>query len=413
MYSWLTDRSVVKENIKGEAKLEPYDADKSKITNLIDALWRDCPIALDPPCWIDGRSQPDPANLIAFPNGLFDVNNYLYDGSVVLHPIDPLYFTFSTLPYNYDAGATCPQWFKFLSQIFPHEPAKIQLLQEWFGYNLVPDVSQQKFMLWLGKAGSGKSTTLHVLASMLGQHHVAWTSLDQLSERFGITQLIGKSAALVPDGHIGRFTDTSMLIERLKVLTGENGGKMAVRKMREDADEARFFARVTIAANEPPELPDEANALRRRTLALLFTEEFVRNPDRGLPDRLALEAPGVFNWALEGLVRLRQRGEFTIPDSSTQLADDLSRVSSPLRAFVHNCCEVSADHVILADQFLDAWRNWVRINGGSAGMSMKVIYVLCSTFMGIKQRLDVKNGQKYLYLHGIGLTQDAKEKYLK
>lgn len=412
LYAWLTGRLVMTETAGGEPIVKKYAADMSKVTNIVDALWRDCPLRIDPPCWIDGRTSPEPQNLICFPNGLFDVNQFLYDGSSVLHPLTPLFFTFHTLPYEYSPDARCPLWLKFLGQIFPDDHHKIRLLQEWFGYNLVPDTSQQKMMVMLGKAGSGKSTTLHVLAALLGHEQVAQTSFDQLGEKFGISQLIGKLAALIPDGHIGRYTDTKILMERLKVLTGENNGRMGVRKMREDASEARFYARVTIATNEPPEFPDDANAMHRRTLALLFTEEFVKNPDRSLPERLAAEAPGIFNWALEGLARLRARGVFSLPESSIKLIGDLSRIASPLQQFVYDCGDVTSGGEEPTDVLVQVWRNWMREQGGSGGMPLKFIHNLCMNFNGLRQVFDVRNGQRTSKIVGLSLTKEAKEKYL-
>lgn len=411
LYGWLTDR-YVKVGEGDKTKVVPYAADRSKVGNIIDALTRDCPISADPPCWLDGRETPDPRSLVCFPNGLLDVDQYMADGSIVLHPLTPHYFTFHVRPYDFDPDARCPMWLEFLAQTFPDDPKKIALLQEWGGLLQVPDISFQKMCLFLGPPGTGKSTTLYVLERVLGSDEVAQTSLDNLGERHGAAHLIGKLAAFVPDGHIGRYTDSTLLLERLKVLTGENGGRMAVRRMREDATDAHFYARITIATNEPPEWPDEANALHRRMLPLLFTER-CKSPDRGLPDRLATEAPGIFNWFLEGLARLRYRGEFTVPDSSAAMAEKLSLISSPLRQFVYECCTVSSAETVALDTLFAAWKNWRRETGGVAGMALKFAHNLELNIPTVRLVREVGiDGLAVPRMAGIALTQPARERYL-
>lgn len=413
IYAWLTDRNYKALDLNtGEAQILPFNADRSKVGNIIDALSRDCPLQAEPPCWLDGRTDMDPRNLICFPNGVLDVPTYLNDGTTTLHPLSPLFFTFNVMPYDFDPTAQCPLFMAALGQIFPTEPKKRLLLQEWFGYNCVPDISQQKFMLFIGPAGTGKSTIISAMTAMLGAGQVAITSLHSLGEQFGLGHLIGKLSAIVPDGHIGRQTDSKILMERLKVMTGENDGRMQVRRMREDASDARFFARLTMAANELPELPDDGNALQRRTLALQFTESFVGKEDRSLPDKLAKEASGILNWALQGLDRLYRQGHFTIPDSSEELGRQFAMVASPLQQFVYECCEVGSAGFTMTETMYDCWRNWCKDRGVTAGMRMKFNHNLTLNIPSIRQINDVKNGQKESRFNGISLTKAARDKYL-
>lgn len=49
---------------------------------------------------------------------------------------------------------------------------------------------------------------------------VASTSLASLGGRFGLEPLVGKLAALIDEGHLGKFSDTSLVLERLKAISG-------------------------------------------------------------------------------------------------------------------------------------------------------------------------------------------------
>jgi putative DNA primase/helicase len=51
-----------------------------------------------------------------------------------------------------------------------------------------------------------------------------------------------------------------------------------------------------------------------------------------------MELPGIFNWAVEGLRRLRQHGRFTEPRLSREALDAYKRESNPARTFLTEYC---------------------------------------------------------------------------
>ena len=60
------------------------------------------------------------------------------------------------IPVEYDPEAACPEWEKFIKQIFPKDAQ--DLPWEIAGNLLVPDTSSQKAILLVGEGGNGKST---------------------------------------------------------------------------------------------------------------------------------------------------------------------------------------------------------------------------------------------------------------
>ena len=415
LYKWLTDRSYRQEQLDGAVELEPYEADKSKITNIIDALSDPCPLQAEPPCWLDGRTEPDPRNLVAFPNGVLDVNAYIRDGTTELAPLSPLFFTFGSFPYPFDPAAGCPLWERFISEVLPDDPKKRMLVQEWAGYLILPDTSHQKLMVFNGPSGSGKTTLLHGLLAMLGSKQVCHPSLAGLGQEFGLAQVVGKLAAFVGDAELDRSANKGRIMERLKEMTGSVHPILEVRRMQIAETPMHLFARITIACNDLPDLPDSGGALPRRTLALHFTERFEsesRKPDRQLPDKLAKEAPGILNWALVGLERLRRQGYFTIPASSEALAKKFASNASPLSQFVEECCEVGSDKTSAEETMYAAWRNWAREHGLGPGMRLKFGHNLKNIITTVRQVIDVRDGKKVGGFLGIGLTKDAKDQYL-
>jgi putative DNA primase/helicase len=66
-------------------------------------------------------------------------------------PPMPRFFMATSLDYDFDAVADQPvAWLEFLGQLWPNDEQSIATLQEWFGYLLSPDTSQQKISMLLG-----------------------------------------------------------------------------------------------------------------------------------------------------------------------------------------------------------------------------------------------------------------------
>jgi putative DNA primase/helicase len=135
-----------------------------------------------------------------------------------LYPPSADYFNLVASDVVYDPKAPEPvQWLAFLDQLFkPEMPEEvsvvtdeqevdeqsIMLLQEWFGYSLPPDTSQQKILLIVGPKRSGKGTSMRILRMLLGPGSVAGPTISSLSETFGLEPLITKTMAIISDARI-------------------------------------------------------------------------------------------------------------------------------------------------------------------------------------------------------------------
>ena len=93
--------------------------------------------ALEQPAWLDGEEAVAPRDLLAMPAGLADIIAYS-EGRSYSHPPTPRFFTAHGLDYDLDPNAECAAWHHFLNQLWPDEQQSIELLQEFFGYLLLP-----------------------------------------------------------------------------------------------------------------------------------------------------------------------------------------------------------------------------------------------------------------------------------
>ena len=100
---------------------------------------------------------------------------------------------------------------------------------------------------------------------------------------------------------------------------------------------------------------------------LVLTQSFLGREDPGLTDRLLAEAPGIFNWAIEGLDRLNERGYFEPPESGKDAVQQLEDLSSPVSAFVRDRCNIGHALGVNVDELFAAWGRWCDGNGNQQG----------------------------------------------
>jgi putative DNA primase/helicase len=305
--------------------------------------------------------------LLCFPNGVIDTDEYVETGKFRLLDSEPDLFHLSHRPFAFDPTAQCPLWRKFLNESLP-ELDKQRLLQEWFGINLIPDNSLEKLMLLYGLRRSGKGLVLTVMRSMLGSENVASTNFQQLGEKYGLETLVGRLAAHIGDARLSaRGVDSMSSLETLLTVVGND--TVGIRRMAKDTlANIHLYARFSIATNDIPTFPDHAGALEARILPLHFNISFESNPDTTLKERIPREAPAITLWALQGLKRLRDNGnQFTIPESSRLLLQQIRYRMSPIAEFMDECLHGESEEGIKTRVAYGAYRNWAMQSGLHVG----------------------------------------------
>lgn len=410
LYEFLEGKHVKRFAPNGECKIAPYEPTRAKVSDILDATLKTCYVVDDPPLWRDGRTAPEPKNVVVFQNGMLDAEAYAEDDADLL-PLTPKFFSRTALPFAFKAGAKCHRWKLFLHQIFDGDAEKIALLQEWFGYNLVPDNGLSKFMLFVGHPGTGKSTVLDILQYVLGPGQYAFTSFKQLGSDFGLHPLVGKLAAIMPDAHLSRRTDAMQALEVLKEIVG--GDTIAVNRKFLNTIDTQLSCRFTIATNELPRLPDNCRALERRLCLLDFLVSFIGREDVRLREKLRIEAPGIILWAIDGLKRLRQTGTFTAPKSTLRVIEDFSRILSPVIDFVEDCCELVPEAEVSTREVYDVWCRWASERGLAPNTDSVFGQRLLNQMLQVKrERHRLQGRRQYVYI-GMRLTDAAVNQYLK
>ncbi|QDU67328.1 phage/plasmid primase, P4 family [Engelhardtia mirabilis] len=336
----------------------PFKPMRSNVTEVLGALESVTIRARDlyaPPCWI-AEPGPPPREIISCANGLL----HLPTGRLL--QATPSFFTRNALEIAYDPDALPPEgWLAFLGQLWPKDPDSIGVLQEVFGYLLVPDTSQQKVFLLVGPARSGKGTIGRVLTRLVGEANAVGSDMRTLGGNFGLQPLIGKQLAIVADMRLGKRSDPATIAENLLRISGED--LVTADRKNKTAWTGTLAVRFVIMTNELPRFSDASGALANRFVPLVMTESFLGREDHGLTARLLSELPGILNWAVEGWRRLRDRGHFVLPGSSRDAVQDLLDMASPVSAFVRDVCVLDPEARVEKGQLYAVWREWCLARG--------------------------------------------------
>jgi putative DNA primase/helicase len=276
----------------------------------------------------DERFEPgrDPVtDRINFRNGMYDLQKG------VLEQHSKRDYSLVQIPWDYDREAECEKWRNALKDWLPQEDTR-KFLQEYVGYCLVPDTSQHKFLYLTGSGANGKSTFLSVLEEMFGEEITSNIPLRKLIDggRFEKAYLRGKLVNFCADID-SKYIDSTGLLKKL--VAGDT-----VRAEIKHGKSFDFspFVRLIFSANELPVSKDKSKAFYRRMKIVEFPNEFeidAPDTDPDLEEKLVNEIPGIINWAIEGLNRLRKNGSFTFSSNMQDKMKRYKRVNDSVRAF--------------------------------------------------------------------------------
>jgi putative DNA primase/helicase len=285
-------------------------------------------------------------------------------GQPELRPHKPESYLTSCLPISFDPSATCPIYDKAVSQIFDNATAPDHMVRHWHevsGYAIQPLRDIPCFCLLIGDGANGKTKLLQTKQRLLGPDAVYNGPIAKfLRDRFNVAALAGKLLFVDDDMALDTHLDDGLLktISEAKDLTTRHAyGRHSFK--------FRCLALPVMAGNHYPSTSDSSHGLRRRAMVIPFDRKFgPQEADKDLfPKIWATELPGILNRALEGLARLRKRGDFELPIDCERAAHDFMAHSIPLLAFIKDECEEAPEGYIFLDEFWPALVAWAAEQG--------------------------------------------------
>jgi P4 family phage/plasmid primase-like protien len=394
-----------KQDKKGN--IVPFSPNPANVSAALDAIKAIVHLQNDanakPPVWLDGyaATRPTANKLVSLKNGLF----HLEDAILLPHSLG--FFTVNSLPFAYDPAAKCPQWNRFLSDLWEDDQESIDTLQEMFGYILSGDTSQQKFFNLIGPRRSGKGTINKILVDLLGQHNTVAPQMEELCDTFGLQPWLGKLLASFTDARAPERNRSAVVSQLLRIVGGDT---VTVNRKNRESWNGYLPTRIVMYSNEVLQLTENSNALTGRMIVLKMNKSFYGKEDTALSTRLQAELSGIFNWAMEGLRRRLERGGYFIqPESGKQLLETMEELSNPIGTFIDDALVFDGGGVVRKDHLFTCFKRWSVKHGLHPGneLSFKRRFLAATQDHNIQSTRSTGDGGRRPIYQGIRLNSEA------
>jgi len=312
------------------------------------------------PFFLDHRATTD--SFVALKDGLASIDK-LMAGEIAISPATMSYFNLARVPHHLDDVSSCTTWNMFLREMIPDGDTR-SLIQEWFGYNLLPSSRFQKFLILAGPGANGKSVICLVLELVLGEENCSHLSLEVFNEgkSFSLAELEGKLANIASEIDSGSKASEGTL---KKIAAGDPF--MADRKFR-DPFKLLPTAKMTFATNDTPTFRDRSEGIWRRLILVpMLKVKEESEQDRRLVDRNfwknSGELPAILSWSIDGLARLLRNGEFTKPSQIAAAITEHRIESNMERLFLEDHLVESPGSRIFDHETFPAFDEWCKERG--------------------------------------------------
>lgn len=265
------------------------------------------------------------------------------------------------LPITFDAIAKPHSFLAWLEQVLGDDPEIHRHMWEVLGYLLMTGNPLQKIFLLYGEGGNGKGTMLRVIRTLLGRANYSSISMHQLvDDRFATSGLYGKTANISGDLSSRFLSDPQIL----KEITG--GDSISASRKFGHSFEFVPYAVPIFASNEFFRTSDNSIGWRRRWEVIDFVQ---RVEGAGPFDEQLLfdDAAGIFNYAMEGLRRVMERGKFAPPQAAQDATTRLHDAADPLVLWLDEDDGVyqGPEHTAPTSDVYRRYAGWCRRNGYS------------------------------------------------
>lgn len=253
----------------------------------------------------------------------------------------------------------------YLAQAFEGEEVQGLVLQEFAGAMMfgMANIVFQKALLLRGDGMNGKNVTVDMLKGLVPPAYVSNVSPFQFGDPLYVAGLSGKMMNVATEMNKGQRIPNAGFKKVIDegVLTGK-------RLYQQPFDFPSTAAHI-FSSNYPVRTDDGSGGMIRRWLMLRYIHK-VAVEDR-IPHLGAIiaknEGPQLFNWAMEGLLRLWQQGDFTRTPSQDYLQKEMFLETDSVSSFLADDDIITVDSTkklrVLRSGLYNHYRDWCRDNG--------------------------------------------------
>lgn len=324
---------------------------------------------------------------------------------------DPAFRSSIRIPIRHDPGAECPAFLRYLDEVTCGDAELIAVLQEMMGYCLTTETLAQKAFLLFGEGANGKSVFLEVLRSLCGEDNVSNVSMSELTERFSRSRLVGKLVNVSSENEVGPNGFETGYFKRIV-----SGDEIEIEEKYKAAYTWKPTCKMVYAVNRLPASRDTSMGYFRRLVIVPFRRVFLpAEADPRLPEKLLAELPGILNFAVAGLARLRENGyRFSEARSSADTLTAYKAEQNPAGAFWAECVVPKEGGRVTRTEIWDRFVAWASENGvGDAGEFRRSRTRIYTEFRGAASAAGIglresKSNGKWI-MHGIAFAENDRE----
>ena len=335
--------------------------------------------AVTPLCNLRNRNNmlQDSRDLSYFTNEQLDVNDYILNvqnGTLDLSGDKPIFMEHSPdmllskiCNVNYEPGAKCEVWEKFINEIMQNDKSKIEYLQKIAGLSLTGNTSEETaFILYGSTTRNGKSTFCETLIYLLGDYALTMRpetlatkqNTDSRQANGDVARLCGCRFVNASEPPKRMLFDTALL----KSLLGRDSITARFLHQREFEFIPKF--KLVINTNYLPVITDDTIFSSGRLNVVSFDRHFEPyEQDKHLKDKLRRkeELSGILNWCLEGL-RLYRKDGLKAPEAVQKATNAYRADSDKIGNFINECLK-KTDTNSKAKEIYDCYVKWCSDNG--------------------------------------------------
>jgi putative DNA primase/helicase len=263
--------------------------------------------------------------LINLLNGTFEISG---DTQQLRNPRREDFIKYQ-LPFEYDPGAKCPMFDKYLLRVLPDADCR-KVLAEYMGYIFINSPKLEKTLILHGSGANGKSVFFDIVSAVLGRTNICSYSLQDLTKDNGYARAELANKLLNYASEINGKLETDMFKQ---LVSGE---PVATRQIYGAPYTMYNYAKLMFNCNELPREVEQTNAYFRRFIIIPFDQTIPEDEqDPNLAKKIiASELSGVFNWILDGLRRLLAQEKFTQSNLVCDQVNTYRRESDSVAMFI-------------------------------------------------------------------------------
>jgi putative DNA primase/helicase len=273
-----------------------------------------------------------------------------------LKPPDPADRITKIVPVDYDPGAPCPRFRRFLKETLVDD-ALIRFVKRYAGYTLTGVTRERILAILYGSGKNGKTTLVELFHEVLGDYARntdVETLLIKKYQGVGNDVAALKGARFVSAAEVER--GRRLAESKVKQLTGRD--TVTARFLFGENFDFRPEFKLWLSTNNKPVIQGTDDAIWDRLRLIPFTQRFDgEKADAKLADKLREERAGVFAWMVEGCLEWQEHG-LEEPDKVREATKQYREEMDTLAAFIEDRCVLGEGLVAPATPLYKQYQMW-------------------------------------------------------